>query len=427
MKFQKTVLILIYRGAISPLGVMLAVTVGALLVPKIREGLRLRRAHRDWPKFPLRPVWIHASSGEFEYAKPFIRELKLRHPKLPVVVTYFSPTFAKAIQNFAGVDFSLPLPLDLPGPCRNFLEKINPQVGFIARTDLWPEILAQAEERKIPVLLFSATKTKTPSLVVRMFTRWMWSYLKAIFCVTEADAANITAVDPTMKTVAIGDTRFDQVIQRLQSPKPVKDELRPTRAKTLVVGSSWKEDEAVLLPAIKKALQNRRIQVVIAPHEPTKDHIDNLKSQFVKLNVPVQVYSETTHFDSGVLLIDKIGILAEIYQWGAVALVGGSFKGSVHSVMEPLAAGCFTLVGPHHRNNREALEFQNASIGGTPMVLVASDSKNLETSIDLCFARWTEKTATGIRREIESRSGASRRLVDFLDLRTNPVSPSAEM
>ena len=48
-----------------------------------------------------RPVWIHAASGEFEYAKPVIRELAKAGK--PVLVTYFSPTFADNVRKFPGV------------------------------------------------------------------------------------------------------------------------------------------------------------------------------------------------------------------------------------------------------------------------------------------------------------------------------------
>src|SRR4051812_29225034 len=119
----------------------------ALTNRKIRRGLGMRMQTRDWPRLSKNPVWIHASSGEFEYAKPVIRELKARHPDIPIVVTYFSPTFALGVENFPGVDFALPLPLDLPGPCTSFLKHVNPRVLLIARTDFWPEMLSQVRRR----------------------------------------------------------------------------------------------------------------------------------------------------------------------------------------------------------------------------------------------------------------------------------------
>lgn len=412
MSIKQTLFISIYRIAVAPVAVLVTILLGPLFVPKIREGLRLRRKKRQWPEFSKQPIWIHASSGEFEYAKPFIRELKARYPDQPVVVTYFSPTYAKAIESFDGVDFALPLPLDLPGPCRQFLNRVKPRAGFIARTDLWPELLTQASYKQIPVLLFSSTKTKVPSSLSRWFDRWMWSYLKTIFCVSEADAANIAAVASGTPTIAIGDTRFDQVIQRLKSPRALKTELKPERVKTLVAGSTWKEDESVLIEAVTDLLRNKKLNLVIAPHEPTPDHIESLLNEFNRRNIPAVRYSTATGFSDGVLVVDQMGILAELYQWGALAFVGGSFKASVHSVMEPLAAGAFTFVGPYHSNNREAIEFQNLRHEGRGLVRTAKDAASLQSAIATTLNVTTETAAAEIRREIEKRSGASQRLLE---------------
>jgi len=42
-----------------------------------------------------RPFWIHAASGEIEYARPVIRELKKKFPDVPVIVTHSSPSAKK--------------------------------------------------------------------------------------------------------------------------------------------------------------------------------------------------------------------------------------------------------------------------------------------------------------------------------------------
>ena len=146
------------------LGVLLALTLGALVHSQSSPGPQASTdAARIGRAFSERPVWIHASSGEFEYAKPFITELKLRSPGVRQLSL---PILRRAslvrLRNFPGVDFSLPLPIDLPGPIRSFLIKLNPRAGFIARTDLWPELLHQAKARGIPLILFSVTKTRTP-------------------------------------------------------------------------------------------------------------------------------------------------------------------------------------------------------------------------------------------------------------------------
>jgi 3-deoxy-D-manno-octulosonic-acid transferase len=412
---MRSIFISIYRLFIAPLLVILTITIGAWIVPKIRLGLKLRRQKRDWPTFAKKPVWIHASSGEFEYAKPFIGELKKRHPDLPVVVTYFSPTYANAIATFKQVDFSLPLPLDLPGPTREFLKRLNPSAGFIARTDLWPELLHQASLLKIPVTLFSATKTKTPTFLTKIFTRWLYSYLHAIYCVTLDDEKHIREIGLNKTVLAIGDTRFDQVIERLNFPRPLNDFLKPERSKTVIVGSSWPEDETVIFGALSEDLKNGQVQLILAPHEPTPGHLDAIEKKLKAERIPYAFYSKAATFSSGILIVDQVGILAELYQWAAVAVVGGSFKKSVHSVMEPLAAGCATSVGPFHQNNREAIEFKSLIIGNQPLVQAAESPTQLRSILKSSLANWSPSHAHLVRAQITKSGGASTKLADIFD------------
>ena len=101
------------------------------------------------------PVWIHAASGEFEYAKPVIRELAKQGR--PVLVTYFSPTYADNVRKFPGVTASCPLPLDSRDEIEGFLNHFNPSALLIARTDTWPNTVFATAARQIPILLFSTT------------------------------------------------------------------------------------------------------------------------------------------------------------------------------------------------------------------------------------------------------------------------------
>src|SRR6185437_15712095 len=105
----------VYRFIIWPI-VIVAVLFTKRWNKKLSQAYLIRKHRQDIPAFDRPPIWIHASSGEFEYARPVIRQLKAADPAQPIVVTYFSPSYASAIAATPGVDWSTPLPLDLPGP-----------------------------------------------------------------------------------------------------------------------------------------------------------------------------------------------------------------------------------------------------------------------------------------------------------------------
>ena len=142
----------------------------------------------------------------------------------------------------------------------------------------------------------------------------------------------------------------------------------------LVAGSTWPEDERHLLAAVKEAPDWK---VLLAPHETTPAHLEGLERAMQENGLSFQRFSRGGSWTNQVLLVDHVGLLAELYSWGDLAFVGGSFKKQVHSVMEPLAAGLRVLVGPHHLNNREALSFREVLSKGTPLVLPVSGSQDL--------------------------------------------------
>ena len=372
----------------------------------------------------MQTVWIHAASGEFEYAKPVITRLKKQRPDVRILVTYFSPTFAKAVHAFPGVDFATPLPWDSRSALEEFLVNQNPAVLLIARTDTWPEMLRQAKEYGVSTLLFSATLPLNAGRVRSRFGRWMtratFSYLDQVMCVTDEDQASFAKLGVGDRAQVAGDTRYDQVMERLENPKPLRDELfaghEPQHV--LICGSTWPEDEAVLIEACELAKQ---IDFVLVPHEPTPEHLATLEAQLSVRGLKSVRYSTATAWPAEtVLLIDKIGILAELYQKGRLAFVGGSFKKAVHSVMEPLGCGCLTFVGPLYRNNREAIEFCDVMTGASPAlpaVSVAATAeelaKQLSSAQTLLSADGTMRTTEQIKAAVRSRAGKSNLVVDW--------------
>ena len=377
-------------------------------------------------------LWIHSASGEFEYAKPVIRELKKKF-SYPILVTYFSPSYRKAIENFKGVDVSLPLPLDFPNSMSSLISELKPMILLIARTDLWPEMLYQCRRKNIPCFLFSATcssPSSPPSSflsspfnyfkswflpLIKIYHFWIYSFLDGIFCVSKKDQKNFQKRGvPVEKILIIGDTRFDQVRERLEHSNFLQIESerqKKTNSEVplLVAGSTWKEDEEILMEACSSFLRNHKLKLMIAPHEPHTQSLEALikriktfKLEYVKyselnqlenhLKLSVGNFSGLDHLNSiflslwdgkKILILDKLGILSEIYLLSNLSFIGGSFRRSVHSVMEPLAGGSLVLVGPHHKNNREALDFQKIDLNDKDHLSYQNDPTGLKGNLSL--------------------------------------------
>ncbi len=355
-------MITLYNYLVFPF-IRFALWVGSLFIPKIKTGLQERKKKVWLNTAPAqKPIIIHCASGEFEYAKPVIREIKKSNPRQKVFVSYFSPSYRAAISASPDVDFSFPAPWDSPKIISEFLSFHQPIAYLIARTDVWPGMASQCFTRDIPTVLFSATLSDTSKRIQNPLSRfiaaWTLKFISQIYCVTLEDKKNFERLRAPGRIEVLGDTRFDQVVFRIQNPKPLKENLKPKdKTKTFVCGSTWPEDEVILFEAFKK-LKNQ-MQFIVAPHEPSQSHLEDIESQLRKFGLTFSRYSVENKFSTDVLLVDQVGILADLYRWGLYAFVGGSFKKTVHSVMEPLASGCITFFGPLHLNNREAILFKS--------------------------------------------------------------------
>lgn len=364
-----------------------------------------------------KPLWIHSASGEIEYARPVIREFKKAHPDIPVLVTFSSPSAKSILQGLSDVDIWAALPWDFEKSLNKFIAKWNPRVLLFSRTDVWP-VLAEATKKKhIPTVLFSATFADNSSRLrglTRYLTKKSLNDLSQIHCVTHEDVANLQALQIRTPIYVTGDTRFDQVFHRLQNPKALKNELMATPEDFIfIAGSTWPEDEAVLIPALTAA-KTTGIRTILAPHETTGQHLKELTDQLEAASLNYVLYSHAQEWPrNSVLVIDQVGILAELYTWADLAFIGGSFKKQVHSVMEALAAGLPVMVGPHHQNNREALFYQKKNFSSGMVVQVVHSSDDVLVLLQRMkkqHYRWPQ-VKEEIRLEISKNKNSTQRVL----------------
>lgn len=379
----------------------LARTFKAWLPFKLQRYLEEREfAQLVWrtpPQENQRRIWFHAASGEIEYIKPILRQWKTEHPNDLLFLTYFSTSARSMLKSIPELDGWAPLPFDLPEPCQRFFGALKPHLLVISRTDLWPTILDSAAS--IPIVLVASTwaegSKKTRGLG-RCLTRWCLNYIDKVCVVSEADAAWVRDFAPTSHIAVTGDPRFDQVAFRLQQKRPLPPELTrwTEQHSILVAGSTWEEDEQVLVTAWKNALQqwNEKSfpgaqvpRLLIVPHETHADHLRQLTalltSNGLNFSLWSQIKTQSHPIETSIVIFDEKGWLAELYQLGHWALIGGSFKKQVHSVMEALGCGLPVLVGPHYKNNREAIEFTDLRYDETFFVTSVPDSESLTQAL----------------------------------------------
>lgn len=367
-----------------------------------KEGLR------PWLNCPEKtyPLWFHCSSGEYEYAKPVIRKIREKYPRENILVTYFSPSVKKSLSESGNVDFYCPTPWDTHREWKKFINHHKPKALLIARTDLWPMMVLSAKKANIPCLLFSKTVGADQKKMRGWIECLVLKQMNDIFCVSREDRQNLAKrLYPFNKIHVCGDTRYDQCFYRCENPKKLKP-LNNFNRPVFVAGSTWPGDEDVLLPFFKKF--SKQVSFILVPHEPNPIHLKKLIKNIKSRKLEYQFYTQTKSWNPfSILIVDKTGILADIYAWGQFAFVGGSMNKNVHSVMEPLAQGQLTFLGPKHLNNREALTFKKIEINGIAPVQIIKNTENLTDCFSKLWPKWKKDKQFNLKLVLKEKTGAS--------------------
>lgn len=357
---------MLYAIGISIYGLL--IRIAALFSAKAKKWVVGRKNY--WAKLPnlegKKVIWFHcASLGEYDQGKPIMEAWKEKHPTDFILVTFFSPSGYENIKDKSVGDYTCYLPLDTKKNAKKFILFFKPDIAFFIKYEIWINLLKEAKAKGCTLYSISASFRKNH----RFFKWYGGTFRKAlslfdhIFVQNKQSKILLSEIKISNVTVS-GDTRYDRVAQRAEGNKR-NTIIQPWTegASVFIVGSSWPKDEEILIPCIN----NRKItdKVILAPHEIDDKHVNAITEQ---LKVSYQRYTELQkgeilHLETRVLILDCIGILAEVYLFGDLAYVGGGFGTGLHNILEPAAFGLPVLFGPIHDKFPEAEDFITAGIG----------------------------------------------------------------
>ena len=398
--------------------------------PKIREGIKGRKrvfaelANRlQTTRHLEKTAWFHFTSvGEFEQAKPLIEVI---YAETRIVLTFFSPSVAPNAESYPYADAAVYLPLDTPRNAERLIQLIEPSLIVFSKFDIWPNLVWKASKHGIPIIVVAGTLhagSKRLSRFAKPFFRSVHRHIRVHCAISEADAARFQELcSPAHEIVVTGDTRYEQVYRRAVSVEP-DTEFFPGQATLkrpiLIAGSTYTEDEKVLLPAYQLLRENtpeNYPHLILVPHEPTLERIKEIRGYLNGSELAYLCFSELTpEVDLSavdVLIVDRIGLLAKLYALADIAFVGGSFRGSVHNIMEPAALAKPVIFGPTIQNAHEASLLVDR--GGAKLVHTAQELADaIITWLDDANAR---TTAGSIGKQlIEENLGAVERTLVHL-------------
>ena len=352
---------------------------------RIFEELILNRLTLDLSK---KTIWFHSSSlGEFEQAKPIIEKLK-KETDVKIVVSFFSPSGYENSKKYPFADIITYLPFDSKWRARRFIELISPSMAVFMRYDIWPNHIWTLKEKNIPCLLVDATMKKNSLRklpLIKSFHKYLFEDFIKILTVSEEDADGFKSFNcKKVKIKVVGDTRFDRVYSRSLFSKESKIISKEVLkgSKVLVAGSTWPQDEDVIIPSFLKLLKyDNSAVMIIAPHEPTLLHLEKLEHEFAGQASFIRLSNINNYTDQKIIIVDSIGVLSILYNYADVAFIGGSFKINVHNVLEAAVYGVPVLFGPKIENSQEANKLVEAGGG-----IIIQDKNSFYRSLRKLFS-----------------------------------------
>jgi len=302
-------------------------------------------------------VWIHAVSlGETKAAAPLIEALRLALPGVRVLLSHGTATGRAAGRALLrDGDRQVWLPFDTPGGVRRFLDCFQPSVGVLMETEIWPNLLAEAAARHLPVVLANARlseRSRRRGARVDALLRPAFETLARALAQSPADADRLR--DAGAPTV--------EVVGNLKHEIEVEPELlalgarwRAAGDRAVVLAASTRDGEEALLLAAWRSLAAPRPALLVVPRHPQRfDAVAGLvEAAGWRLTRRSRWGDQPGPEDAAadVWLGDSMLEMPAYYALADVALLGGSFAPfGGQNLIEAAACGCPVVMGPHTFN-----------------------------------------------------------------------------
>lgn len=358
-------------------------------------------------------IWFHcASLGEFEQGVPIMEEIRKLKPDHKFVVSFFSPSGYEVKKNTTLADVVIYLPMDTPGNAKRFIAAVHPNLVFFVKYEFWPNYLLELNRNKITTLLISGVFQKK-QIFFKSYGNFMRQALNAFdhFFVQDENSSNLLNDIGFQNNSISGDTRFDRVSHQLKKDNSLKfAEEFIGNSLCIVCGSTWKEDEEVLLEYINSA--SDRVKFIIAPHKIDPQHINNFKKLIEKKTILHSELDEVNISEYNVLIIDCIGLLTKLYHYADIAFVGGAMGSTgLHNILEPAAFGVPIVIGKNYSGFPEAATLQ--SLGGLFTVKNATDIVEIFTKL-VDDNNLRKKTGTISSNFVYQNLGATQKIMNYI-------------
>lgn len=360
-------------------------------------------------------AWFHcASLGEFEQGRPVLESFREEFPNYKILLTFFSPSGYEIRKNYALADYIYYLPIDTASNAKRFVQITKPSIAFFVKYEFWHHYTKEIQQANIPLLSVSAI-FRPKQLFFKPyggFYRKVLHRFSHIFTQNETSLQLLNQIDIKETTLG-GDTRFDRVFQVCAQKKAIDIAKAFTADKpTLVIGSAWKSDLEVIAPALDAFEQP--LKLIIAPHEIGESNLKEMEKAFATkscIRYSQAPAKDLVSYD--VLMIDNIGLLSSLYQYGNFAFIGGAFGKGLHNILEAATFGMPLLFGGTYNKFQEAIDLTKLG-GAFPVSNTEEFNKIFNKLYD--NSSFLKQASEVSRKYVSDNLGATSKIIEYCKL-----------
>lgn len=305
-------------------------------------------------------VWIHAVSvGEARAAAPLVEKFLARNPAPNLLMTCMTPAGRATLEQLFGGKVSVRyLPYDFAFSVRRFLKQIQPGLGVIMETELWPNLVRESCRAGVKLFLVNARMSEKSARGYRRLaalTRDTLGGFDAVAAQTQADADRLSALGARRVEVT-GNLKFDIDPPNVQLQLGGTFRERIGSRPVWLVASTRDGEEKLVLEAFRNTAPENVLLMLVPRHPQRFDEVASLAKN-LELGVQRRSENEPVLASTRVWLGDSLGEMFAYYVAADCALIGGSLLPyGGQNLIEACAVGCPVILGPHTENFKQAAE-----------------------------------------------------------------------
>lgn len=361
-------------------------------------------------------IWMHcASLGEFEQGRPLLEAIKKNYPSVKICLTFFSPSGYEIQKNYTYADHVYYLPIDGKKNAQQFIHIVQPTIVFWVKYEYWHYYLQAIKNNNIPLIMVAGLfRQQQPFFKwYGFFWKKMLNNFSYFFLQNQNSVELLHSIGITKNSAVGGDTRFDRVIAIAENFTHISAiQQFCGQHKVIVAGSTWDDDEAVLIHYVKA---NPTVKYLIAPHQIDHANIQAVQQSFagsILYSQWIKDIAKDAMPNFNVLIIDNIGMLATLYNYATIAYIGGGFNaGGIHNVLEAAVYGKPVIIGPVYQKfiEAEALVETGAAISIDNALQLEKECNYLLNNTALL-----QQKGALAKQFVHSHAGATQKVMDYI-------------